>query len=93
MTVSLSNPNLTAGQRRNLLMVQIREILDNEDLGFDEFRTSRTWKAKTLRQRICGLIFVVLEPYMSEVEMADWIGLKRTTFYYCRKRYLGESRG
>ena len=41
-----------------------------------------------LRRRMCFLSYFVLIPWMSEVEIADFIGMKRTSFMACRRAYI-----
>ena len=67
---------------------ECKEILDGYDVTWDELRTDRDRKTVLAKQHVCAFIFLCLEHVMSEVEMSNLTGIKRTCFRDCRKKYL-----
>ena len=78
-------------QRKQVLLGDIRKVLDEKDVTFDEFRRGRRKAAQQARQHVCGLVWLVMNPWMSEVDMARWLDIKRTTFRYHRVAYFKEN--
>ena len=81
---------MTLKRRKQAVLGNIREILDAKDVTFDELRNSRRKAAQEARQHVCGLVWLVLNPWMSEVDMARWLEMKRTSFRYHRVQYFKE---
>ena len=80
--------SLTLAEAKKEVKYAIVEMLNDSGYTFDEIvNTKHHGKRLELRRRICFLSWFVLLPWMSEVEIAKFIGMKRTGFMHCRKEY------
>ena len=50
----------------------------------------RSKKVRDARERISVVAYNMLAPWMSEVEIADFVGMKRSTFREARKRWASQ---
>ena len=75
--------------RQAKLMVEAikGELLHKLDLSEDEFRTARTRSAMTARQRMAVIAHEVLIDSMSNSEIAELLGIRRTTYVQLRKTF------
>lgn len=71
------------------LMVQAikGELLYKLDLSEEEFCTARTRRAMTARQRMAVIAHEVLIDSMSNSEIAELLGIRRTTYVQLRKTF------
>lgn len=87
-----SDPKASIVDLKKKVMQVCLEILHESSQDWDDVRSSRGREAYEVRQKICAFVYLVLLPRMSEVEMSDWIGIKRTTFRYSRVAYFEKHR-
>lgn len=45
---------------------------------------------QTVREKISVIMYEMLIPYMDEIDMARLIGMRRSTFYAARRRWVKE---
>jgi len=88
-----TDPDATTGQLKQKVLAGCGDILEASDISWDEIRTCRTHNVTAAKRHVCAFIFSVLEPHMSEVEMAEWIGITRSTFRTARVSYFKRING
>ncbi len=87
-----TDPNSDVGVLRQKVWNACEEILNEKNVAWDDLQKSRTQEAIKARQHVCGFIYLVLRDRMSEVEMAKWVGMGRTTFRYNRVSFFEKHR-
>tara|TARA_R100000458_G_scaffold57648_1_gene64134 strand:- start:54 stop:374 length:321 start_codon:yes stop_codon:yes gene_type:complete len=70
------------------VMAECHKLIDQHDVDWGDIRTGRGEKAYNARQHMCAFVYLVLFDRMSEVEMSEWLGIKRTTFRYSRVAFF-----
>jgi len=80
------------GVMKQRVMGALRELIDEAGLDWEEVRTYKDRETVALRGRICFISHEVLKPWMSEGDIADYIGIKRCTFISARKAFIRRNR-
>jgi CRP-like cAMP-binding protein len=77
------------GPRQAKLMVEAikGELLHKLDLSEEEFSTARTRRAMTARQRMAVIAHEVLIDSMSNTDIAELLGIRRTTYVQLRQNF------
>lgn len=73
-----TDPAITVDTLKQRLLAACQDILDSNDMDWGDFRTSRTWDTREPRKRICATAWLVLKPWMSEHDIAEFLGIKRS---------------
>lgn len=87
-----SNENSTVSQLKGKCLEGCKEILNEHDVTWDEIRYDRDYKTSKAKQHVCAFIHLALLSVMSEVEMSELTGIKRTSFRYCRIAFFEKNK-
>jgi hypothetical protein len=88
VTEHWSDPKASMVDLKNKTMQVCIDMLKHHDVDWGDIRTGRGQSAYLARQHICAFVYLVLIKRMSEVEMSEWLGIKRTTFRYSRVAFF-----
>ena len=81
----------TPYQEKYVVRDMMKEILTKFGLGWGDLMSDeRSKKVREARERISVIAYNMLVPWMSEVEIADFVGMKRSTFREARKRWASQ---
>ena len=85
-----ADPTATAGIMKRRVMLACMDVLHEFRVGWEDILSgSHCTEVRAARERICAIIYAVLSPWMNETDMAEWIGIPRTSFGICRTRFFG----
>ena len=79
-----SDPKASVVELKKKVMQVCLDIIKERGVDWDDVRKSRHTHAFEARQHICAFAYQVLISRMSEGEISEWLGIKRTTFRYSR---------
>ena len=77
----------TPAENKRLVEAIKAELMHKLELSEEEFRTARTRRAMTARQRVAVIAHEVLIDSMSAVDIARMLGIRRTTYVSLREAY------
>ncbi len=87
-----SDPAMTVDDLKQRVLAACGDILDEHDIDWSDFRTSRAWCTRDARKRICAITWVVLKPWMSEHDIAEFLGIKRSRMRSAALQFFEDQR-
>ena len=80
--------SLDRGNAKRIVLMVCKQILQDEGLDWEIIRGDyKNGHAVAVRRRICAFSWEVLSDFMSEVEISEFLGIKRTGFRASRLAY------